>query len=72
MPYLGGDILSKGILRLRPTNAHLLLQVADIQNSGVEIVLDPCVGIGTIPVEAEQYFSEVIINNACQSEVIWF
>jgi 23S rRNA G2445 N2-methylase RlmL len=67
MPYLGGGILSKGILRLRPANAHLLLQMADMQNSGVEIVLDPCVGIGTIPVEAEQYFSGRRKNKQCVS-----
>jgi hypothetical protein len=52
-PYLGGDILSKGIIRLRPTTAHLLLQMANLQK--YDIVLDPCAGIGTIPVEAEQY-----------------
>jgi hypothetical protein len=42
-PYLG----ISGISRLRPTNAHLLLELANIQRG--EIVLDPCVGIGTIP-----------------------
>ena len=53
MPYLGGDILSQNIMRLRPTNAHILLQMADLQK--YDIVLDPCAGIGTIPIEAEQY-----------------
>jgi len=50
MPYLGGDILSQNIVRLRPTNAHLLLEMADLQT--YDIVLDPCAGIGTIPIEA--------------------
>ncbi len=53
VPYLGGDILSKGIIRLRPTTANLLLQIANLQK--YDVVLDPCAGIGTIPVEAEQY-----------------
>jgi len=52
-PYLGGEILSQGIVRLRPTTAHLLLQIANLQP--YDVVLDPCAGIGTIPVEAEQY-----------------
>eukprot|EP00536_Pseudo-nitzschia_multiseries_P003169 jgi/Psemu1/7075/gm1.7075_g len=52
-PYLGGDLLSKGVLRLRPTTAHLLLQMADLQPC--DVVLDPCAGIGTIPLEAEWY-----------------
>ena len=52
-PYLGGDILSKGIIRLRPTTAHILLQMANLQK--YDIVLDPCAGVGTIPVEVEQY-----------------
>lgn len=36
-----------GITRLRPTNAHLLLHLAQIQPG--DVVLDPCAGIGTIP-----------------------
>ena len=52
-PYLGGDILSQGIVRLRPTTAHLLLQIANLQK--YDIVVDPCAGVGTIPVEAEWY-----------------
>lgn len=36
-----------GISRLRPTNAHLLLELATIHRG--DMVLDPCVGIGTIP-----------------------
>lgn len=52
-PYLGKDILTKGIVRLRPTTAQLLLQIANLQK--YDIVLDPCAGVGTIPVEAEQY-----------------
>ena len=53
-PYLGGDILSKGIIRLRPTTAHILLRIANLQK--YDIVLDPCAGVGTIPVEAEQFY----------------
>ncbi len=52
-PYLGKDVLSKGIVRLRPTTAQLLLQIANLQK--YDIVLDPCAGVGTIPVESEQY-----------------
>jgi hypothetical protein len=52
-PYIGGDIL-KDILRLRLTTAHIMLELADIQPH--EIVVDPCAGIGTIPIESEQYF----------------
>jgi len=53
-PYIGSSI-SKGILRLRPTTSHILLQMADLKRTGEEVIVDPCAGIGTIPVEAEQY-----------------
>ena len=54
-PYLGGDILSSsGITRLRPTTANILLELAMVHP--YETVLDPCAGIGTIPVEADQYY----------------
>jgi hypothetical protein len=49
-PYVGGDAL-KGVVRLRPTTAHMLLHLAQVQTG--EIVLDPCAGIGTIPLEVE-------------------
>ena len=38
-----------GLVRLRPANAQLLLRLADVQPG--DVVLDPCVGIGTIPLE---------------------
>lgn len=47
-PVLPGEILSK-LIRLRPTTAHLLLHVAKIEPG--DVVLDPCAGVGTIPVE---------------------
>jgi tRNA G10 N-methylase Trm11 len=49
LPYISGHHTS-GITRLRPTNAQLLLELADIQLG--DIVLDPCAGIGTIPLNA--------------------
>jgi SAM-dependent methyltransferase len=52
-PYIGGDALS-GLVRLRPTTAHLLLRMANIQSG--DVVLDPCAGIGTIPLEADEYY----------------
>jgi tRNA G10 N-methylase Trm11 len=52
-PYIGGDALS-GLVRLRPTTAHLLLHMANIQPG--DVVLDPCAGIGTIPLEADEYY----------------
>jgi len=56
-PYLGSEILSQeGVVRLRPTTAHLLLQMAKLQP--YDVVLDPCAGIGTIPIEAEQYMNQ--------------
>jgi hypothetical protein len=66
-PYLGGNILS-GIVRLRPTTAHALLALAalptpsasgkrnDCGSCTCDVILDPCAGIGTIPIEADQYF----------------
>lgn len=45
-PYLSGKITT-GITRLRPTNAHLLLEIANVEKG--DVVLDPCAGIGTIP-----------------------
>ena len=59
-PYIGGNILSGGIVRLRPTTAHTLLKIANCQP--YEIVLDPCAGIGTIPIEADMYFSSDVCN----------
>jgi tRNA G10 N-methylase Trm11 len=52
-PYIGGDALS-GLVRLRPTTAHLLLHMANIQPG--DVILDPCAGIGTIPLEADEYY----------------
>ena len=53
-PYVGGDLLSEGLVRLRPTTAHILLNLASLQP--YEVVLDPCAGIGTIPMEADRYY----------------
>ena len=47
-PYMSGGALS-GVLRLRPTTANILLQLASLEPG--DIVLDPCVGIGTIPIQ---------------------
>lgn len=47
-PYMTGGALS-GVLRLRPTTANILLQLASLEPG--DIVLDPCVGIGTIPIQ---------------------
>lgn len=52
-PYIGGAILSD-VVRLRPTTAHLMLELAGVKPH--ELLVDPCAGIGTIPVEAESYF----------------
>lgn len=48
-PYLSGSIMS-GLVRLRPSTANILLHLAALQPG--DIVLDPCAGIGTIPVES--------------------
>jgi Putative RNA methylase family UPF0020 len=48
-PYLSGTALA-GLVRLRPTTAHVLLHLAQLQEG--DIVVDPCSGIGTIPIEA--------------------
>ena len=50
-PYIGRYVPIQGIVKLRPTTAHTLLQTADLQEC--DMVLDPCAGVGTIPVEAE-------------------
>ena len=59
-PYLGSDALA-GLVRLRPSTAHILLKFANIQPG--DIVLDPCAGIGTIPLEAEMMISANNNNN---------
>lgn len=56
-PYLGGDNLD-GLVRLRPTTSHMLLCMGRIQP--FETVLDPCAGIGTIPIEADVFFNRSI------------
>jgi len=42
-PYLSGRVLS-GLVRLRPSTAHILLSLAKLKPG--DIVLDPCAGIG--------------------------
>lgn len=56
-PYIGHENL-EGLVRLRPTTAHVLLRMAQIKP--FEIVLDPCAGLGTIPVEADIFFPKCI------------
>ncbi|KAI2513356.1 THUMP domain [Fragilaria crotonensis] len=46
LPYISGK-LTTGITRLRPVNARLLIELANVQDG--DVVLDPCCGIGTIP-----------------------
>jgi Putative RNA methylase family UPF0020 len=54
LPYLSGKITT-GITRLRPSNAFLLLELAKIQKG--DIILDPCCGIGTIPLNVKDGIS---------------
>ena len=49
-PLLTRDFV--GITRLRPSTARLLLQLAQLQVG--DVVLDPCAGIGSIPLESER------------------
>lgn len=48
-PFIKGDTGSE-VVRLRPSTAALLLHLAKIQPG--DVVLDPCGGLGTLPVEA--------------------
>jgi len=48
-PHLESELLSS-VIRLRPSTAQILLYLADLEQG--DIVLDPCSGAGTIPVEA--------------------
>lgn len=48
-PHISGRALSGGLVRLRPTTAQLLWGLLSL-NPG-DVVLDPCAGIGTIPLE---------------------
>ena len=52
-PYPPPELLA-GQVRLRPTTANLLMSLAKIQ--AADVVLDPCGGVGTIPLEADSYF----------------
>lgn len=63
MPCLGGEIISQGVVRLRPSTAHILLQMANLQP--YDIVMDPCAGVGTIPVEAEYYQNSFETSLSC-------
>jgi hypothetical protein len=51
-PYMTGGTLS-GVLRLRPTTATILLELAKLEPG--DIVVDPCVGIGTIPMQISKH-----------------
>jgi Putative RNA methylase family UPF0020 len=55
-PYIGGAL--KDLVRLRPTTAHLLLRIATVQP--FEVVIDPCAGVGTIPLEADVFLGQCI------------
>jgi hypothetical protein len=63
-PYLSGNVLS-GLVRLRPTTAQLLWGLVDL--SPGDVVLDPCAGIGTIPLEVPNSVvgigGDLILNN---------
>lgn len=65
-PYIGGDVLS-GVVRLRPTTANIMLELTQLKPH--ELVLDPCAGIGTIPLEAEKYWNgigmggDIVVND---------
>ena len=48
-PYITGEV-SKTVVRLRPSIASLLCRMSCIEKG--DLVLDPCVGVGSIPVEA--------------------
>ena len=48
-PFIKGDSGAE-VVRLRPSTAALLLHLAKVKPG--DIVLDPCAGLGTIPVEA--------------------
>jgi len=48
MPNITGD-LSNTVIRLRPSIANLLYDISEVQVG--DIILDPCAGVGTIPVE---------------------
>ena len=48
-PYLAQSVLGD-MVRLRPSTAHILLRIAQLRPG--ESLLDPCCGMGTIPVEA--------------------
>lgn len=47
-PYLSGQVLA-GLVRLRPSTAQTLLYMASLRPG--DVLLDPCAGIGTIPME---------------------
>jgi len=50
LPILSGQQLVD-VTRLRPSNAQLLLHLAECKEG--DVVLDPCAGIGTIPLETQ-------------------
>jgi len=47
-PYLPVEVRSS-VVRLRPATAHMLLSLAQLEPG--DVVLDPCSGVGTIPME---------------------
>ena len=49
LPYISGEI-SQTITRLRPSLSALLWKLSEVKKG--DIVLDPCAGVGSIPVEA--------------------
>ena len=50
LPYISGTLTS-GVTRLRPVNAFLLFELAKVRKG--DLVLDPCCGIGTIPLNIQ-------------------
>lgn len=52
-PFLGAKTTGD-VVKLKNTTAHILLELADLQD--YDVILDPCAGVGTIPLEVDQHF----------------
>lgn len=57
-PYITGDV-SNTVIRLRPSIASLLCHMSQMKKG--DVVLDPCGGIGSVPIEAS------LLNNSSKS-----
>lgn len=64
-PYVFGK---SDVVRLRPATAQLLLEMCRLQPG--DVIIDPCVGLGTIPIEATLMMNRRLVGVSIGGDLI--